>query len=105
MRRHRSERDGQATRLGKYLEGKQELFVPVGCAACLKTGYRGRRAIYELLDFNDELRDIVLKDPAIASMKKIIEKGLFTTLLQSGWQTAARGLTDMDEVERVAGTA
>jgi len=95
----------QATTMGKYLEGKNELCVPVGCPACLKTGYRGRRAIFELLDFTDELRDIVLKEPTIAQMKKVIEKGLFTTLQQSGWRLAAEGATDMEEVERVAGTA
>jgi general secretion pathway protein E len=96
---------GQATRLGKFLEGRHETYVPVGCLSCLKTGYRGRRAIYELLDFNDELRDVVLRDPTITSMKRIIEKGLFTTLLQSGWQLVARGVTDLEEVERVAGSA
>ncbi|CAN5811591.1 N/A [soil metagenome] len=93
----------QATTMGKYLEGKNELFVPVGCGACLRTGYRGRRAIFELLDFTDELRDIVLKEPTIALMKRVIEKGLFTTLQQSGWKLAAEGAVDMEEVERVAG--
>lgn len=95
----------QATTMGKYLEGKSETFHPVGCAACLKTGYRGRRAVFELLDFTDELRDIVLKEPTIAQMKKTIEKGLFTTLLQSGWRLVAEGATDLEEVERVAGGA
>ncbi|MCE2968222.1 MAG: ATPase, T2SS/T4P/T4SS family [Phycisphaerales bacterium] len=94
---------GESTRLGKYLEGKNEVYVPVGCAACLKTGYRGRKAIYEMLDFSDELRDIVLKEPNITSMKKVIEKGLFTTLQQSGWVLASRGMTDLEEVDRVAG--
>ncbi len=93
----------QATTMGKFLEGKNELYVPVGCPACLKTGYRGRKAIFELLDFTDELRDIVLKEPTIAQMKKVIEKGLFTTLQQSGWRLAADGGTDLEEVERVAG--
>ncbi len=94
----------QMTRMGRFLEGKNELMAPVGCAACLKTGYRGRRAIYELLDFNDELRDVVMKEPNIGAMKKIVEKGLFTSLLQSGWQLAAKGVTDLEEVERVAGS-
>ncbi len=94
---------GQATRLGRFLEGKNEVSIPVGCAACLKTGYRGRRAIYELLDFNDELRDVVLKEPNIGAMKKVVDKGLFTSLLQHGWTLAAKGVTDLDEVERVAG--
>jgi len=95
---------GLATRMGKWLEGKTETFKSDGCAACLRTGYRGRRAIFELLDFTDELRDMVIKDPSIANMRRIAEKGLFTTLLQSGWLLASRGVTSLDEAERVAGT-
>ena len=94
----------QATRLGKWLEGKNETFDAVGCAACLKTGYRGRRALFEMLDFNDELRDVVLKEPSIGSIRKAVEKGLFTTLQQSAWGLAGRGITSLDEADRVAGT-
>lgn len=94
---------GQATRLGKWLGGKTELYVSTGCSRCLRTGYRGRRALFELLDFNDELRDIVLTRPSIQAMKKIIEQGLFTTLQQFGWKLAAEGVTSLDEVDRVAG--
>lgn len=93
---------GQATRIGKYLEGKHETFEPVGCAACLRTGFRGRKAVFELLDVTDELRDVVLHEPSIQAMKKVIEKGLFTTLLQSAWVMAARGMTSLDEAERLA---
>jgi type II secretory ATPase GspE/PulE/Tfp pilus assembly ATPase PilB-like protein len=95
---------GQATRMGKFLENQTEVCVATGCAACLRTGYRGRKAIYELLDFTDELRDVVMKDPSISSMKRIIELGMFTTLVQSGWLQVARGVTTMEEVDRVAST-
>jgi general secretion pathway protein E len=94
---------GQATKMGKYLEGQNQLYESVGCAQCLKTGFRGRRAIFEMLDFTQDLRDVVLKDPSIGAIRKVSERGLFTTLLQSGWQLAARGLTSVDEAERVAG--
>ena len=94
---------GQATRLGRFIAGKKEMFVATGCPRCLKTGYRGRRAIYELLDFNDELRDVILKDPTIAAMKKVIEQGLFTTLAQFGWKLVAEGITTLEEVDKVAG--
>jgi general secretion pathway protein E len=94
---------GQATRIGKWLSGKSTTFSATGCGKCLRTGYRGRRALFEMLDFNDELRDIVLNKPSIAAMKKIIEQGLFTTLQQSGWKMVAEGATTIDEVERVAG--
>lgn len=94
---------GTATRLGKYLQGKTQTYTATGCLRCLRTGYRGRRALFELLDFNDELRDIVLTAPSITGMKKVIEQGLFTTLQQFGWRLVADGITTLDEVDRVAG--
>jgi general secretion pathway protein E len=94
---------GQSTRIGRFLEGKSEVFAATGCARCLRTGFNGRRAVFEMLDFNDELRDCVLNMPTIAQMKKITEQGVFTTLQQSGWLMAARGVTTLDEVERVTG--
>jgi general secretion pathway protein E len=93
----------QATRVGKHLGGKTQIYVATGCARCLRTGYRGRRALFELLDVNDELRDIVLREPSITAMKKVIEQGLFTTLQTFGWRLVAEGVTSLDEVDRVAG--
>lgn len=94
---------GQATRMGRFLENKTEIYSATGCARCLRTGYRGRQAIFEMLEFNDDLRDVVLKEPTIQAMRRVIESGLFTTLMQTGWQLVARGLTTLDEVDRVAG--
>lgn len=94
---------GQATRMGRYLEGKSEVYAATGCARCLRTGYNGRHAIFEMLQFNDQLRDTILNNPTIQQMKEIIGEGVFTTLQQSGWLMAARGMTALDEVERVAG--
>jgi general secretion pathway protein E len=93
---------GVATRMGRHLMGKTHTFAATGCSKCLRTGFRGRRAIFELLDFNDELRDMVLSNPSITGMKRIIEQGLFTTLQQFGWRLVAEGVTSIDEVERVA---
>ncbi|MBX3386212.1 MAG: Flp pilus assembly complex ATPase component TadA [Phycisphaeraceae bacterium] len=92
----------QSSRMGRFLENQSEIYVATGCAQCLRTGYRGRKAIFELLDFSDELRDVILKEPTIAAMKRVIEQGLFTTLVQSGWVQVARGITSMEEVDRVA---
>jgi general secretion pathway protein E len=92
-----------ATRLGRFLGSKTNMYVPTGCARCLRTGYRGRRAIFELLDVNDELRDVILTEPSIQAMKRVIEAGLFTTLAQSGWKLVAIGETSLEEIDRVAG--
>jgi type II secretory ATPase GspE/PulE/Tfp pilus assembly ATPase PilB-like protein len=96
---------GQATRLGRFLGDKNILYVPTGCARCLRTGYRGRRAIFEMLEFNDDLRDIVLRNPTIAGIRKIIDQGHFMTLTQFGWKLAADGVTSLDEVDKVAASA
>lgn len=95
----------EATRMGKYLQGKTEIYNATGCPACLRTGYAGRRAIFELLDFNDQLRDVILETPTISAMRKIIDQGVFTTLEQSGWKLVAEGATTLSEIDRVAGSA
>jgi general secretion pathway protein E len=96
---------GQATRMGRFLGNKDRLSTATGCGRCLRTGYHGRRALFEMLDFNEELRDLVLSEPSIHAMRTVIEQGVFTTLQQAGWQLAAQQLTSLDEVDRVASHA
>ena len=93
---------GMTNRMGKYGQGVNKVFAATGCKTCLKTGYSGRHALFELLDVNDELRDVILSNPNIQAIKKIINEGLFTTLEQFGWKLVAEGQTSVDEVERVS---
>ncbi|MEM1422464.1 MAG: ATPase, T2SS/T4P/T4SS family [Planctomycetota bacterium] len=99
-----SVKPGEATRIGRHLGGATEVCVPVGCPACLRTGFVGRRAIFEMLDFNQDLRDLVMTDPSIQAMREVIEQGVFYTLEQAGWRLAGEGITSLDEVGRVAAT-
>ncbi len=94
---------GQSTKMGRYAEGVRHIHAPTGCARCLRTGYRGRMATFELMDVNNELRDVILNKPSIQGLRKVIEQGLFTTLEQSAYQMVTRGLTSLEEVERVTG--
>ena len=94
---------GLSTKMGRFLGNRKTLYQSVGCKKCLGTGYRGRSALFELLDVNDELRDLILTNPSIQAMKKVIAEGLFTTLTQYGYRLAADGTTSIDEVERVTG--
>ncbi len=92
-----------ATKMGRYAQGVSKTSAPVGCDRCLKTGFIGREAVFEMLDFNDELRDVVLNKPTIQAMKEAIAGDIFTTLQQSGWQLAVKGRTSLEEVERTVG--
>lgn len=93
----------QTLALGRLADGLSRINAPQGCASCLDTGYLGRRAIFELLEVTDSIRDIVLQTPTIASIRRSLRGGHFTTLRGFGLQLVATGDTAFDEIERVAG--
>ena len=69
-----------------------------GCDACSNTGYKGRVAIYEVLDFNTSLKEMVLKDrTAIEIKKEAVTKHKLQTLRVSALKKAIEGLTSLDE--------
>jgi general secretion pathway protein E len=75
---------------------------PMGCRRCLATGYHGRRAVVELLEVGDDMRDVILKEPSIGAMRRIAGGQLFTSLDAAGWQLVADGVTSVEEIERLA---
>ncbi len=94
----------QQMRMGKSVHGVAQIYAPQGCAYCLDTGFYGRRAIFEMVEFNDNLRDVILKKPTIAQIRESLSGSLFTTLQSYGFQLVGNGLTSFDEIERVSGT-
>ncbi len=90
-------------RLKRSIEGISEIYKPVGCPKCFGTGYAGRHAVFELLTATDELRDVILNKPNIASIKKAIEISMFRSLRDFGIDMIISGRTSMDEINRVIG--
>jgi general secretion pathway protein E len=77
------------------------LFRPVGCPACLNTGYHGRMAIYELLPVNDDIRQLILKSSDSNAIKKAgVENGM-DTLRDAGAKKVLEGISSAEEVMRV----
>ena len=75
-------------------------YVGKGCGACNKSGYKGRVGLYEVMEINDELRELILVGAsALELKKKAIDQGMLT-LRRSGLTKAAMGLTTMEEVLR-----
>jgi type IV pilus assembly protein PilB len=71
-----------------------------GCATCNNTGYKGRVGLYEVMEINDELRELILVGAsALEIKKKALDQGMIT-LRRSGLQKVAAGLTTMEEVLR-----
>ena len=71
-----------------------------GCTTCNKGGYKGRTGLYEVMEINDELRELILVGAsALELKKKAIEQGMIT-LRRSGLIKCAAGMTTLDEVLR-----
>lgn len=94
----------QNLKMGHQLDGVPKIYAPTGCKRCLRTGFIGRRALFELLEVNDATRDVILKTPTIQGIREIATQGLFMTLQQFGFHLVAQGVTSMDEIERVSGS-
>jgi len=72
-----------------------------GCDACLGTGYSGRTAITELLPVDDDIREHIMTQASGRQLLALArEKGL-VTLREQGLQLASRGVTTLEEVNRV----
>jgi type IV pilus assembly protein PilB len=75
-------------------------FKGKGCSTCNNTGYKGRIGLYEVMEVNDEIRELILIGASSLELrKKAIEDGMIT-LRESGLQKVRNGLTTLEEVVR-----
>jgi len=71
-----------------------------GCPTCNGTGYKGRVGLYEVMEINDDVRELVLIGASSLELKKkAIEHGMIT-LRASGLQKLRDGITTLEEVLR-----
>ncbi len=71
-----------------------------GCGTCNKGGYKGRVGLYEVMEINDELRELILVGAsAIELKKKALDQGMIA-LRRSGLLKVAAGMTTLEEVLR-----
>jgi type IV pilus assembly protein PilB len=74
-----------------------------GCAACNFTGYSGRIAIHEILIFTNEIRDIISSGGSVVEIEKSALQNGFKDMFHDGIKKVLRGLTTIEELERVVG--
>ncbi|MFG0318663.1 MAG: GspE/PulE family protein [Planctomycetota bacterium JB042] len=79
----------------------ERLYRGAGCASCRDTGYAGRIGIFELLTFDDELRDLVVGGGDLQSIRRHAAKQGIRRLLDDGIAKTHEGITSADEVLRV----
>ncbi len=77
-----------------------KLFRGRGCERCSNTGYKGRIALYEVMEVEDEIREMILSGASSYELRvKAIQNGMIT-LRGSGLQKIRDGVTTMEEVLR-----
>jgi type IV pilus assembly protein PilB len=77
-----------------------KISIGKGCGTCNKNGYKGRVGLYEVMEINDELRELILVGAsALELKKKAIDQGMLT-LRKSGLTKVAMGQTTLEEVLR-----
>ncbi len=76
----------------------ETLYRGTGCVKCHNTGYAGRVGIYELFTPNDAVLESITRGDTVQEMKRLLEPGDYTTLLEDGIAKIRAGLTTAEEV-------
>ena len=92
------------TRVGfkAELTNKTEVSDAKGCEEC-HNGYSGRIAVMELFEITDEVERLILKSPAEVELKEAAKKTGMVTMVQDAVIKILRGITTVEEIERILG--
>ncbi|SDS37117.1 type II/IV secretion system protein [Opitutus sp. GAS368] len=74
------------------------LYHAVGCPACRQTGYHGRRAIFEWMDIDSEIRQLILQQASTDLIRAAAARAGMTTLGEDGARLVREGVTTIEEV-------
>jgi len=82
-------------------EGRPRFFRAKGCSACSNTGYRGRKALAELMPMSEEIERLIIEGGSVDDIHRMAVSQGMVTLRQSGLRKAIEGETTLEEVLRV----
>ncbi|MEK7189577.1 MAG: type II secretion system protein GspE, partial [Patescibacteria group bacterium] len=69
-----------------------------GCQKCNREGYKGRLGIYETLEVNKDIAELINKKASVEELRQGAIKNGFTSMLQDGMIKAKLGLTTLEEI-------
>jgi type IV pilus assembly protein PilB len=82
-----------------------ELLRPAGCETCHNSGYKGRTGIYEILEVDRTIEDLIFKGAFRSAIEEAAVTAGTTLLLKQALKKAAHQVTSMEEVFRVVADA
>lgn len=78
----------------------QKLYAGTGCDACGGTGFRDRLGIFEVLEVDDDFRNIILQGLPINSLEEYVNTHVKESLREDGFDKVRKGITTLEEVIR-----
>ncbi len=78
----------------------KEFFKGKGCEACNNTGYKGRVGLFELMIFNDDLRDMIMQNATTDDLREAARSNGMVSLRDAGMEAMFEGTTTAEEVIR-----
>jgi len=78
-------------------------FKGEGCEFCSGIGYRGRIGIFEIATINKDISKLITQKASYDEIKEAVRKQGMKTLLEDGLQKVIKGITTLEEIERVTG--
>ena len=85
----------------QLVDEKGKPIPPPFCGACQALGYKGRLAVFEMLEVDDHLRQALVKNPQVDVLQKLARKSGFRTLQEEGVLQVASGVTSLAELQRI----
>jgi general secretion pathway protein E/type IV pilus assembly protein PilB len=73
----------------------------IGCPECRQTGFHGRQAIFEWMDINNEIIELLLKNSSAVIIREAAVRNGMKSLSDDGWRLVRSGVTTPEEVMRV----
>jgi type IV pilus assembly protein PilB len=96
----------RAEAMRKYdVDGDMEAYQPKGCKRCGFSGYKGRVGMYEAMTVSKEIRELAIERSSADRIAAVaIEQGM-RTLQEDGLDKVRMGITSIQEVARITGSA
>jgi len=85
----------------QLVDEKGNPIAPPICPSCGGLGYKGRFGIYELLMVSDQMRQAMIKQPKLEVLRQIAMAAKHRTVKDEGIAAAARGVSSLNEIQRV----
>ncbi len=88
----------QALKAKLGIPAERTIYKSIGCRECRNTGFYGRHAIFEWMDTDEEIRQLILKSASTDQIRNAARRAGMTTLAEDGWRLVGAGVTTVEEV-------